>query len=101
MEHILGKISKIVSPIQRSGQDTVMEEWQIGDTENPLDTRFVIDAITLEQINKAMQLSNCGMVCLGGLTWRVQVRKGPTGRHYGIVKLNSLKPKPMSSSLSL
>ena len=100
MENVLGKITKITTPLQTHGQDEIINEWQIGDVNHRLDVRFILDAPTINSIVSALQKSNCGMVCLGGLTWRVQVRKGTNGHHYGVVKLNTHIPKPMNTSLS-
>lgn len=100
MEHILGKVTKIWSPVQRPSQDTIVEEWQIGDVNHPLDTRLILDARSIELISSALKKSNCGMVVLGGITWRIQVRKGSAGNHYGVVKLQSLDPRPMSMNVT-
>ena len=100
MENVLGKITKITTPLQRHGQDEILTEWQIGDINHRLDVRFILDAPTINSITSALEKSNCGMVCLGGLTWRVQVRKGKNGHNYGVVKLNTHTPRPMNTSLT-
>ena len=100
MEHILGKITSVPA-IQRPNQDEIVAEWQIGDPLNLLDVRFMLDIITLSKLQEVMEGSNCGMVCLGNLTWRVQLRKSKNGHRYTIVKFNSTSPKPVSLNASV
>ena len=95
MERILGKIQQVF-PIQVAGQDSIIEEYQIGDVNHRLDVRFILDRKSIDSIVEAMNKSNCGLVCMGGLTWRIQLRQTENGTNYGVVKLNTLNPKPMT-----
>ena len=95
MEHVLGKIRHVPS-VQIEGQDEIIAQWEIGDPIDRKDVRFVLDITTLRKLNEAMEESNCGIICLGGLTWRIQLRKSKEGHNYGVVKFGSYEPKPMS-----
>lgn len=95
MENVLGRI-RHVPAIQIQGQDEIIAQWEIGNPADRKDVRFVLDLPTLRKLNEVMEESNCGLICLGCLTWRVQMRKSSEGHQYGIVKFSSFEPKPMS-----
>lgn len=97
MDKILGGITPVI-PIQREGQDETIAEWRIGDP-NPfsgLDVRMVIDLPTLKKIEQAMTYSNCGLVYMNRLCWRVSLRKDRHGNKYTLVKYETLHPVGVS-----
>jgi hypothetical protein len=97
MKNILGEVTSLI-PIQRDGQDEIIAEWRIGDP-NPfvgLDVRMVIDLTTLKKIEEAMGFSNCGIVYLNRLCWKVSLRKGRDGKRYTLVKYDALHPVGIS-----
>jgi hypothetical protein len=72
MDKILGGITSL-TPIQRDGQDEIIAEWRIGDP-NPfsgIDVRMCIDLPTLKKLEDAMKYSNCGIVYMNRLCWRL------------------------------
>ena len=93
MENILGGVTP-VTPVQVSGQDEIIAEWRIGDP-NPLvglDVRMVIDLPTLHKLKQAMDYSNCGMVYMNNLCWKVSLRKDRNGHRYTLVKYETMHP---------
>jgi hypothetical protein len=97
MDKILGGITSL-TPIQRDGQDEIIAEWRIGDP-NPfsgIDVRMCIDLPTLKKLEDAMKYSNCGIVYMNRLCWRVSLRKDRNGKVYTLVKYETMHPVGVS-----
>lgn len=95
------RVRRIDTPIQISGKDEILREWEFGGPYCNRDVRLILDVETLGKLLDIAKSSNSRRCIIPKAGFRVKLRRAPSGHCYETLHVSGDQPLPESLPTSI
>jgi len=95
------RVRRIDTPIQISGKDEVIREWEFGGPYCERDVRLILDVDTLGRLLDIARSSTTRRVIVPKAGFRVKLRRASTGHCYETLHVSGNQPVPEAAPTSI